>query len=186
MSKGYSGYFDGTLGTTYGDSDSREESYSDRGIEITPEIKKALTQLKKKGDSITVKGDAFSMKDVSVMSKETGVEFAKVTINGKSIIIRGDNQGVDIPKSVLRSIVKNKGKFDFHSHPHNGDLVPSESDIKWLKKLRKLTGQSSSVIVTPDGKTSTFTVHGVVSTGTVSNSIDAELRKTYISLFGGK
>lgn len=84
MSKGYSGHFNGTLGTTYGNSKLKEESYSDRGIEIPKELKTTLSKLKKKGDYIAINGKRFSMKDVSIMSKETGVEFAKVKVDGKS------------------------------------------------------------------------------------------------------
>ena len=170
MSKGYSGHFNGTLGTTYGNSKLKEESYSDRGIEIPKELKTTLSKLKKKGDYIAINGKRFSMKDVSIMSKETGVEFAKVKVDGKSY---------DKMKS-------GSGKLAFHSHPHNGDLVPSSADKAVMKTLRKTTGQRVSTIVTPDGRTCTFNEHGVVSTGTVSNKIDKSLREAYIKMFGGK
>ena len=39
------------------------------------------------------------MKDVSIMSKEAGVELAKITVGGKSFIIRGDREETIIPKS---------------------------------------------------------------------------------------
>ena len=50
MSKGYSGLFSGTLGTTYLNKLLKDSSYSDRGIEIPEEIKKILSKLTKKGD----------------------------------------------------------------------------------------------------------------------------------------
>lgn len=186
MSKGYSGHFNGTLGTTYGNSKLKEKSYSDRGIEIPKELKTTLSKLKKKGDYIAINGKRFSMKDVSIMSKETGVEFAKVKVDGKSYIIRGDRNGTTIPKILLDKMKSGSGKLAFHSHPHNGDLVPSSADKAVMKTLRKTTGQRVSTIVTPDGRTCTFNEHGVVSTGTVSNKIDKSLREAYIKMFGGK
>ena len=186
MSKGYSGHFSGTLGTTYDNSTSKEESYSDRGIEIPNELKTALSHLQKKGDYISSNGKSFTMKDVSIMSKESGVEFAKVTVDGKSYIIRGDRNGTTIPKPLLDKMKNGSGKLDFHSHPHNGDLVPSSADKAVMKMLRKTTGQRISTIVTPDGRICTFNEHGVVSVGTVSNKIDKSLKETYIKMFGGK
>ena len=186
MSKGYSYYFDGTLGTTYRDSESSEERYSDRGIEIPMELKSALSHLQKKGDYISANGKNFSTKDVSIMSKETGVEFAKVIVDGNSYIIRGDRNGTTIPRPLLNRMKKGSGKLAFHSHPHNGDLVPSSADRAVMKMLRRVTGQRVSTIVTPDGRTCTFNEHGVVTVGTVSNKIDKTLRETYIKMFGGK
>lgn len=78
------------------------------------------------------------------------------------------------------------GKLEFHSHPHNDDCIPSQADMNLMKSLRKSTGQRVSTIVTPNGRTSTFNEYGIISTGTVSNSIDENLRKTYLEMFGGK
>lgn len=41
------------------------------------------------------------MKNVSIMSKETGVEFARVSINGETYLIRGDTHGTYIPPDLL-------------------------------------------------------------------------------------
>ena len=76
MSKGYSGLFSGTLGTSYLNKLLKDSSYSDRGIEIPEEIKKILSKLTKKGDYISASEEELSMLNVSIMSKETGVEFA--------------------------------------------------------------------------------------------------------------
>lgn len=186
MSKGNSGYFNGTLGTTYKNSTSKEESYSERGIDIPVKIKAALSKLKNKGDFLMTKNDSFSMKDVSIMSKESGVEFAKVSIEGKSYIIRGDKNGTVIPKSLLKKINSKSGVFEFHSHPHNDDLVPSATDIDMMKNLRRSTGQKYSTIVTPNGRTCRFDENGVIEIGTVSNNLDESHRNALIKLFGGK
>ena len=81
---------------------------------------------------------------------------------------------------------KNGGTWDFHSHPHNDDCIPSDSDKKLIKKLSEYTGQKGSIIVTPNGKTSTFGESGVISVGTVPNKIDADRQRALLELFGGK
>ncbi len=186
MSKGNSGLFHGTLGTTKINSTVNSVSYSDRGIELPVHIKDALSKLKKRGDSISGTAGAFSMKDVSIMSKETGVEFAHITIGEKVYLIRGDKNGAVIPKSLREKMVSNGGTLDFHSHPHDNDCIPSGADRKMICLLKAKTGQSSSQIVTPNGRITVFNETGVVETKVVSNLIDSEMQQIYLRLFGGK
>ena len=60
-------------------------------VDIPDNLKSALSKMRNKGDYITTEADSFSMKDVSIMSKESGVEFAKVTVDGKTYIILATN-----------------------------------------------------------------------------------------------
>lgn len=186
MGTGVHGGFGHTLGSTYGYNGATEETYADRGIEIPDHLKTALTQLQKKGDYLSTEPNSYSMKDVSIMSKESGVEFAKVNIDGRSYIIRGDKAGTTIPKALLKKMKSSSGTLEFHSHPHNDDCIPSSADMALMKTLRLSTGQTSSTIVTPNGRTSTFNEHGVISTGTVPNTIDDNLKRIYLEMFGGK
>lgn len=80
-------------------------------------------------------------------------------------------------------MAKQGGTLDFHSHPYDNDCVPSIDDRTTLSKLNSLTGQSTSQIVTPNGRTITFNKHGVVSTGTFPNIIDDSLKKAYLELW---
>ena len=186
MSKGFSGLFHGTLGTSYINGSQNEVSYSDRGIEIPEHVKKILSKLKEKGDTVTGNKDSFSMKDVSIMSKETGAEFARVSIGEKTYLIRGDTSGAVDTNKLLKKIEKYGGSLDFHSHPHDNDCVPSKEDRTMLSMLKRLTGQSESKIVTPNGRISTFNEHGVIETGSVSNVIDHDMKEVYTRLFGGE
>ena len=186
MGAGFHGGFGNTLGSTFGNSSSSEESYSDRGIDIPDNLKSALSKLKDKGDYIVTDTGTFSMKDVSIMSKEAGVEFAKVLVEDKAYIIRGDKSGTVIPETLLKKMKKGSGKLEFHSHPHNDDCIPSLADMNLMKKLKKSTGQNVSTIVTPNGKTSTFNENGVIALGTVSNTIDAAHQQALLKLFGGE
>ena len=190
MSKGYSGLFSGTMGvsvnSTYLTASSDIESYSERGIDIPEHIKENLSKLQHKGDSITGSVGEFSMSDVSLMSKETGVEFAHVTVGDTTYLIRCDVKGTVIPYHLFSKMKKKGGTWDFHSHPHNDDCIPSDSDKNLIKKLSRYTGQKESVIVTPNGKTSTFSESGVISVGTIPNKIDADRQRALLELFGGK
>ena len=188
MGAGYHGGFGGTLGSTYdsGTNDIGGQSYSDRGITIPDNLKSLLGKMPHKGDYVTGTKSDFSMTDVSVMSKESKVEFAKVTIGDKSYLIRGDSKGTVIPDHVMSELKKGSGKLEFHSHPHNDDLVPSKADRLLMRKLSRTTGQKTSAIVTPNGKTAIFSEHGVIETGTVHKIIDGDMKKIYQKLFGGK
>ena len=188
MGAGFHGGFGETLGSTYESSgeNSNEESYSDRGIESPGDIKTLLEEMSQKGDFVTGTKSDFSMTDVSIMSKETKVEFAKVTIGDKSYLIRGDSKGTVIPEHVMSELKKGTGKLEFHSHPRNDDLIPSKADRSLMSKLSRITGQKTSTIVTPNGKTAVFGEHGVIEAGTVHNIIDNDMKKIYLKLFGGK
>ncbi len=185
MSKGNSNLFHGTLGSSVSGISQPLESYSDRGITIPSHIQAMLDKLPNKGDYIKGNTSDFDMKDVSVMSKETGVEFAKVTIGNESFLIRGDISETNIPDRILQRILQNGGRLDFHSHPHNDDLVPSRGDRDLMKLLKYHTGQQSSLIVTPNGRTLLYNDNGAISTGTVPNIINDDLRRLYSTLFGG-
>ncbi len=119
----------------YGNSNSSEETYADRGIYIPENLKSALSKIKSKGDYITAETDSFSMKDVSIMSKESGVEFVKVSVDGKTYIIRGDKSGTVIPNSLLSKLKSGSGILEFHSHPHNDDCICAFSLLKMLHML---------------------------------------------------
>ena len=174
------------MNSTYLNGSNDVESYSERGVDMPEHIKEKLSRLQNKGDSITGSIGEFSMSDVSIMSRETGVEFAHVTIGNETFLIRGDGKSTDIPDGLVKKMKNGGGTWDFHSHPHNDDCIPSDGDIKALKKLSKYTGQRTSVIVTPNGKISTFGKDGIISIGTVPNTIDAERQRALLELFGGK
>ena len=185
MSKGFSGLFQRTLGTTYKNSHIKAESYSQRGIKIPKLIKATLSRLKKKGDYIAGSLEELSMTNVSIMSKETGIEFARITIGETAYLIRGDESGTTIPKRLLSKMKKSSGTLDFHSHPHNNDCIPSNADRNVMVLLERITGQRTSTIVTPNGKQVTFGKAGIVEVSTIPNRIDESYAKALLTLFGG-
>lgn len=183
MSKGFSGHFQGTIGTTHINSSQIDISYSDRNLEIPQHVKQLLSKLQKEGDRIVGTVNDFSMKDVSIMSKEAGVEFARFTIGDKTYLIRGNKNETPLSYYFRHKVAKNGGTFDFHTHPHDDDCVPSPGDCKVLRYFRKRTGQITSQIVTPNGRLVTFSEHGAISTGTVPNLIDESLKQAYLDFW---
>ncbi len=149
----------------------KETSFSDRGIEIPKHIKEYLNNLKKKDDFIVVDLKSFTEADVSVMSKETGVEFVKITVVEKTYLVRGNSGGTSIPNSILDEMAKNGGTLDFHTHPYNNDLIPSPADRQVLAKLEEMTGQCESKIVTPDNQVALFDKNGAKSITNVEHTI---------------
>lgn len=127
----------------------------------------------------------FSATDASVLSKETGVEYAKVTIGNKAYLIRGDENGTDIPISIIEQIKNKNGVLEFHSHPFDDDLIASVSDRNMMTRLSKITGQTTSKIVTPNGKVSVFGKNGAIEISSVSNSISKEYAEALKRWFGG-
>ena len=184
--KANSGLFHGTLGSTFGLGSESPESYTDRGIEVPQNVKKWMSKLNHKGDMIVGNKSDFSEKDGSILSKETGVEFARLTVGDNTYLIRGDKSGTDIPPEIFKDLKKNGGTLDFHSHPYDNDIIPSGSDRNLMKQLKKITGQQSSKIVTPNGISAIFNEYGIIETGSVSNLIDENTRRMYEELFGGK
>ena len=177
-----------TLGSTYlsGSDGIDVESYSDRGIEIPEELKVLLGKMPNKGDYVTGTNSDFSMADVSIMSKEAKVEFAKVTLGNKSYVIRGDSKGTVIPENIMDEIKREHGTLEFHSHPHNDDLIPSKADRRLMHTLSQITGQTDSTIITPNGRFCSFDENGTKETGILHSALTEERKQALIEIFGGQ
>ena len=123
--------------------------YSKRGIEIEPRLKEYLDKLRSDGDYISGDSGSFSTNDVAILTTEAGVEFAVLTAGDKSFLVRGGEKSTTIPDDLFGKILREKGTFDFHSHPYIGDIIPSKTDFKILSLL---PWQKTSRIVDSHGK----------------------------------
>lgn len=165
---------------------TQEPSYSELGIEIPKKIKSYLESLTVSGSFIKGNVGDFSMDDLKILSKETKVEFAKVTIGSTSYLIRGTENGTIIPNELVEELRKHGGKWDFHSHPFENDNIPSPADITALKTIQYITGQKTSEIVTTNGLVTVFNEYGVIEVKSLDAIIDNERRKALEELFGGE
>ena len=136
--------------------------------ELVPDnLKHCLNVLKNDGDSINL-NNPLSHKEISILSRQTGVEFASVTIGGENILIRGNETSTSISKEIFDEMKKTRGILDCHSHPYIGDVRPSNADLKVAKQI---DWQDKFTIISVDGKVSVYTENGVISVTTVSNII---------------
>ena len=169
---------DGILKTP-GELGEKAVPYSERGIEIEPRITEYLSELQNNADYIERKTGEINAQDLAILTTETGVEFTVVTVDGKDYLIRGDEKSTTIPSELVDIILNKKGTIACHSHPFIGDLMPSESDLEFLKRL---TWQTESVIVDPTQQAVRFTMEGPVEVYNLSNTNDGDF---YNSFFGG-
>ena len=163
---------------TLGELGEKAVPYSERGIEIEPRLTGYLGELQNDADYIERDAGEISAQDLAILTTETGVEFTLVTVDGKAYLIRGNEKGTTIPSELVTNLLNKNGILICHSHPFIGDLMPSESDLDFLKRL---TWQTESVIVDPTQRAVRFTADGVVETFVLENTRDGDY---YNSLFG--
>ena len=161
------------------------EPYSSRGIELPDNVKEYMNSLKNEGQFIEGVTDSFTEQEISAMSRETGAEYARITIDDKAYLARGANTGMIIPEQLEKMLKQSGGTLDFHTHPFEGDLIPSKDDRSSIARLEKITGQKTSKIITADGQISIFSKDGVLETSTVKVSVDKKYEKMINELFGG-
>ena len=171
---------------TDGRKRQRSKTYSERGIELPKELKSYLNELINEGDFIKRDKGTFSMSELSELSKESGVEYACVTVNDETFLIRGNENSTTIPQSIFEFAIQNGGTLDFHSHPHDGDCIPSISDIEVLGVFQKYTGQETSIIISTDNLMSEFDVHGVREMKSIPSKREGDYEKLLQELFGGE
>lgn len=148
--------------------------------EYVPEnIQRYLNSLQKDGDSLTL-DICPTTKDLSLLSRQTGVEFVAVSVNGKNILIRGTSSATTIPSPLFEELEKHKGILNYHSHPFIGDIIPSKADLSVAKMMY---WQDEFKIVSVDGVTSLYNKNGIIETGTVENIILETDKSLFEELF---
>lgn len=160
------------------------ESYTSRGIDIPQKDKNILRALKKEGQYYTANTGTYTFNDLAILSAETTDEFAKVVIKDKEYIIRGNNNGVTIPKTIVDLAKENNGFFEAHSHAYIGDITPSPLDLQALKIFQDAAGQEYSYIVAPDNSIARYNVYGIIEKNIKSsNSLTDEDKEAIKNLF---
>ena len=153
--------------------------YSDD--QIPTKIKDALSKLKEYGDTIEV-DTPYKFREMSLLSRQTGTEFASISVNGRNIIIKGNNAGVNLSHDLLEEIKKHKGVLNCHSHPYIGDLQPSMSDIELAKFM---DWQEEFNIITPDMQQCVYDRFGIIEVNKVSSDLSEDEIEILKKLFGG-
>lgn len=113
-----------------------------------------LDKIPKAGTWARIKNHQASLEDLAALTAFTGDEFALFSAKGHKIIFHGKRIRWNLPNDAFEEICAKKMVWEGHSHPHPGDLMPSDADRKTLKLL---TWQKRSTIIDVEGSTKTFT-----------------------------
>lgn len=169
---------------TDNDRGQKMEPLTARGISLPEEISSVIKKTEKSGDYAVV--NDFANKDLCVLTRETGVEYSKISIGEEVYVIRGEETGLTIPDDIIDLLSQSGGRFDAHCHPFVGDVIPSRADIQAIEKLEAITGQKTSEIYSVDGMHSTYSKHGIIQVTTSSdeNVLSEKDKRMLEKLFG--
>lgn len=95
---------------------------------LSPNQRKILDLLEKKGSYTVVKKGEVSMKDLAALTAETGDEFALFTRSGQRMIIRGDSRSVPVNIDRAKQLAENGFRWSGHTHPGSSPTVLQASD----------------------------------------------------------
>ncbi|GBU22453.1 hypothetical protein R80B4_02362 [Fibrobacteres bacterium R8-0-B4] len=113
-----------------------------------------LNKLPEYNSRAVVGKDDASMNDLSALTAKEGVEFAMFTRGAERLIIRGNDELVDIDTKSAVELSAQGYKWSGHTHPGGSKMVlsPSRGD----KAILKAFNQSISVIYNSIGQYQTF------------------------------
>ena len=166
----------GIMNTGYGSGELAKPYSSDL---IPNEINGYIAKLSDYG-SCTEVDKALNFSDISLMSRQTGTEFASVTIGDKHYLIKGDEKGTPISGKLFEEMRANEGKLNCHSHPYIGDLKVSKSDLKLAKEMY---WQDEFYVISPDGQYAVYNKYGIIEVRTISKVVADEDLAFYEELF---
>ncbi|MDR2694385.1 MAG: hypothetical protein LBB74_09270 [Chitinispirillales bacterium] len=114
-----------------------------------------LDRLPEDGSRAEVGKDDVSMMDLSALTAKTGDEFAMFTRGSERLVVRGNNERVDINPGSAAELSAQGYKWSGHTHPGGGKMVlrSSEGD----KLVLRAFNQKRSVIYNSVGQYQTFT-----------------------------
>ncbi len=150
--------------------------------EIVPEnVRDYLSRLQNYGDTISVQS-APSFEEISLMSRQSGTEFASITIGNKHYIIKGDKKGTPISNELLNEMKKYKGVLNCHSHPYVGDLRVSQADIEFANEI---SWQEMFLIITPDMRKTIYSKKGLIAVEDIALKMTVDDINKITEIFGG-
>ena len=163
--------------STSGSSGEKASPYPTKSVPHL--INRYLKSLKKYGDILNVK-EPPSFSDISLMSRQSGTEYASITIGNEHYIIKGNTKGTPIPNEIFEKIKLNKGTLNCHSHPFIDDFRVSKADINVAKQMY---WQKEFYIVSPDGKFATYGSNGIIDIDIIKKKLDGSDYEFYSKLF---
>ena len=122
--------------------------------ELNSRQEQLLTKLPEYDSTVVVPKKAVNMKDLSALTAKTGVEFAMFTRKGERLVIRGNEQSVNVTEAKARELSAEGYKWSGHTHPGDDELTKAASygDMQILKAF----GQTQSAIYDSLGRYEIF------------------------------
>ncbi len=126
------------------------------GAPLSKRQKAIDEKLQEFNSSIEVPKKAVSMADLATLTRYNKVEYSLFTKGQTRLIIKGDNEHVEITPEIAEQMAKEGWKWSGHTHPgtERVDVFPSPGDIHILKAF----GQNRSVIYNANGSYRKFEV----------------------------
>lgn len=126
------------------------------GAPLSKRQKAIDDKLQEFNSSIEVPKKAVSMTDLATLTRYNKVEYSLFTKGQTRLIIKGDNEHVEITPDIAEKMAKEGWKWSGHTHPGDAgiDVVASDSD----KIILKAFGQKRSVIYNANGQHDIFGV----------------------------
>lgn len=124
------------------------------GIDLNNRQKAILEQLPEFDSRIIIKKKSVNMADLSAFTANTGHEFALFTKGNERLIIRGNENMVDISIDDAKKLADLGYKWSGHTHPGIDFLCmqPSDGDYSILKCFK----QNNAVVYNSKGDFRTF------------------------------
>ena len=125
------------------------ESVKGKENKLSMKHKLLLSKTPKKLSWCLMKAKKVDITDLPALTAATGDEFAIFEKGKHRILLRGSGPNWEIPDDLWETIVKEKWRWNGHSHPVKGKAIASSED---RKTLRLLTWQNESYIINLQGE----------------------------------
>lgn len=119
--------------------------------ELSARQSRLLERLPRQASSIQILKSDINAADLAALTAKTGDEFAMFTLGSRRIIIRGNNNGVNI-KKWLPQLQSEGWTWSAHTHPGIRDTVLNASGIPGDRQVLKLLNQERSLILNSGGR----------------------------------
>lgn len=163
---------------------SKATPYSERGIEVPEKVKKLINKTPNPGSFVEIIAQEITTKDLRLLTIETGQEYALIKGGKTAIVLRGTDKGIVIPEEIIARMAMEGGELHAHCHPYIGDLIPSKADRQTIRLLKTITGQETSVIISPEGKLAIFNEKGIIEVKEDVSLLTEEQKNRLKRLFG--
>lgn len=106
------------------------------------------------GSTLKVHRSEVSVRDIGALTASTGAEFGMFRRGSETLLVRGDNAGLQLSEGQLRALADKGYRLSAHSHPRingAGDLISVGASGGDRAAIREIFNQQRSVIIDSGG-----------------------------------